>query len=349
MRRRAERQHRERAKMQRARRLMPTEEIEQHRGRGGHGRRHRQASQDKKRRHDEDDERVAGTLQWSVVGAARRRRHHAAQVLPQIATERRERERLAPADEVTMEVSRDDAGQHVDQAHSHEHPRGQEMQAASPPVLVEDLERAPGRNRGARASQERRWYSPAAMPVVAADRQLQEWRRQVVACLAPIETWMHHQDLDAAEDQRRHTDGGHPVREPHPPRVPGHLTFAPALRTTTHVPLRFSMRSIHTYSPPTSFPARVLFSVTLPCTTATLPFTCTSIGPSSNASSRSTADLKSRNTFSFVTTAPEAPMLVQSSAKIRLSFSMSTATMACPMSRSICLSDSTTAGSFHRV
>src|SRR5262245_14584988 len=178
------------------------------------------------------------------------------------------------------------------------------------------------------------------MPVVAADRQLQQWRGQIVACLAPIETWMHHQDLDAARGQRRHTDGGHPVREPHPPRVPGpltfghesppgrggvtgciwytaarHLTFAPAVRITTHVPLRLSMRSIHTYSPPTSLPARVLFSMTLPCTTATLAFTCTSIDPSSNASSRSTPDLKSRKTFSFVTTVPETPMPVQSSAK----------------------------------
>src|SRR5262245_41963959 len=115
------------------------------------------------------------------------------------------------------------------------------MQAASPPVLVEDLERAPGRDRCARAIHERRWYSPAAMPVVAADRQLQEWRSQVVACLAPIETWVHHQDLDATEGQRRHADGGHPVRKTHPARMPRcrtaghagsrdrHFTFAPAV------------------------------------------------------------------------------------------------------------------------
>jgi hypothetical protein len=202
---------------------VPTKEIEQHRGRGSHGRRHRQASQDKERCHDEDDERVGGSLQRSIVGATGRRRHHAAEVLPQISTERRERERLAPADEVTMKVSGDDAGQHVDQARGHQHPRGEEMQAASPPVLIEDMERAPGRHRRAGTIEERRWCSPAAMPVVAADRQLQEWRRQVVACLAPIETRMHHQDLDAAEGQRRNTDGSHPVREPHPPRVPGPL------------------------------------------------------------------------------------------------------------------------------
>lgn len=41
-------------------------------GRGGHRRRHRQASQDKKGCHDEDDERMAHSLQRSVVGAARR-------------------------------------------------------------------------------------------------------------------------------------------------------------------------------------------------------------------------------------------------------------------------------------
>src|SRR5206468_2739450 len=43
-------------------------------------------------------------------------------------------------------------------------------------------------------------------------------------------------------------------------------TGAAVGRDAAHVPLRVSMRSIHRYSPLTSFPARVLFSVTPTCT-----------------------------------------------------------------------------------
>ena len=42
------------------------------------------------------------------------------------------------------------------------------------------------------------------------------------------------------------------------------LTLAPAERTTTHLPSRFSRRSIQTNSPLLSFPSRSLFSETLP-------------------------------------------------------------------------------------
>ena len=42
-----------------------------------------------------------------------------------------------------------------------------------------------------------------------------------------------------------------------------HFTLAPAERTTTHLPARFSRRSIQTNSPLVSFPSRILFSVLL--------------------------------------------------------------------------------------
>src|SRR6185369_13633740 len=75
----------------------------------------------------------------------------------------------------------------------------------------------------------------------------------------------------------------------------------PALRITTHVPARFSSKSIYRNSPLTSLPSRWRFSVTLPFTAATLPRTCTSIGPSTNDSSVSVPDLSSCSMLSFVT------------------------------------------------
>src|SRR5215469_3193432 len=99
----------------------------------------------------------------------------------------------------------------------------------------------------------------------------------------------------------------------HPAVLP-HFTLAPALRTTTHLPARFSRRSIHTDSPLWSFPSRILFSVTPAWATATSPNTCTSIGPFSYDTSLSLPDLKSSRTFSLVMTLPELPMVTQSSA-----------------------------------
>ena len=85
-------------------------------------------------------------------------------------------------------MSAEDAGQQVDDAGQHEAPRGEEVQAAPPAVLIEDVEGAAGADRAGGVL--RRTASrvvPAAMLVVAADRQLEERRRQVVARLAPVE------------------------------------------------------------------------------------------------------------------------------------------------------------------
>jgi hypothetical protein len=61
----------------------------------------------------------------------------------------------------------------------------------------------------------------------------------------------------------------------------GYCILASWERTATHLPSRFTKTSIHTYLPLESFPPEVLFSVSLPWTTATLPNTFTFMGPKS--------------------------------------------------------------------
>src|SRR5215471_14249117 len=84
-----------------------------------------------------------------------------------------------------------------------------------------------------------------------------------------------------------------------------HFNLAPALRTTNHLPSRFSRRSIQTNSPLVSFPPWLLFSLTVALATATLPYTCTSTGPFSNHWSLSWKDSKSVRRVCLVMTLPE--------------------------------------------
>ena len=58
-------------------------------------------------------------------------------------------------------------------------------------------------------------------------------------------------------------------------------TLASWERIATHLPSRFTKTSIHTYLPLESCPLDMLFSVSLPWTTATLPNTFTFMGPNS--------------------------------------------------------------------
>ncbi len=103
-----------------------------------------------------------------------------------------------------------------------------------------------------------------------------------------------------------------------------------ALRTTTHLPARAS-RGIH----PNRLTA-IVFCVPDPVfgapgwATAPSPNTCTSIGPLSYDISLSSPDRKSWRTFSLVIILPEVPRVAQSSAKIGLSLSISTATIRSP-------------------
>src|SRR4051794_10296882 len=59
----------------------------------------------------------------------------------------------------------------------------------------------------------------AAVLVVRADRKLEEWPREIVAGIAPIEPRVRHQDREAREQQRHNRNREHPMRQPHPQRM----------------------------------------------------------------------------------------------------------------------------------
>src|SRR4051812_26960576 len=58
------------------------------------------------------------------------------------------------------------------------------------------------------------------MMVVAADRQFEPRRHQLIARVAPIQPRVHHEDLDPAVDEEKETDGDDPMCTAHPARVP---------------------------------------------------------------------------------------------------------------------------------
>ena len=101
----------------------------------------------------------------------------------------------------------------------HEAPRGQEVQAPPPAVLVEDVVGPAGADRARGVLEERHGLVPSAVLVVPADRQLEERRREVVARLAPVEPRVHHQDHEPAERERQDARGHDPVGDPDPAGV----------------------------------------------------------------------------------------------------------------------------------
>ena len=57
------------------------------------------------------------------------------------------------------------------------------------------------------------------MLVVSADRQFDEGGREVVSCVAPVESWVSHQDHEPTERERQEADGQDPMRDPDPAGV----------------------------------------------------------------------------------------------------------------------------------
>src|ERR1700688_3371817 len=108
-------------------------------------------------------------------------------------------------------------------------------------------------------------------------------------------------------------------------------------RTANHFPSRFTNTSIQTYLPLLSLPLAMLFSVSLPWTTATLPSTFTSIGPFSTDSALYLPDFTPASKLCFVSLLPSYPTPVQSSARIWPILSTSPAFMASVQSCSSCL------------
>src|ERR1700676_4766164 len=116
-----------------------------------------------------------------------------------------------------------------------------------------------------------------------------------------------------------------------------YFTMADWDRTANHFPSRFTNTSIQTNLPLLSLPLVILFSVSLPWTTATLPSTFTSIGPFSTDSALSLPDFTAASKLCFVSLLPSYPTPVQSSARIWPILSTSPAFMASVQSCSSCL------------
>ena len=126
--------------------------------------------------------------------------------------------RLRP--DVRSEVTTERSGQQVDEPGDDEKPRGKEVQAASPAVLIEDVGGSVGADRPVRVLKDRCAVDEFNAAGVWADRQLDERRHQIVASFAPVETRVRHQDHEAADGQRQHARGQDPMGDTDPPRMP---------------------------------------------------------------------------------------------------------------------------------
>src|SRR5215831_13007853 len=128
---------------------------------------------------------------------------------------------------VPPKVAACDSPDQVNQTRDDEEPSREKVQTPSPAVLIEDIVGARGTHYRVRCRGEHFRRCPTAVLVVAADRQLEERRREVVAGLAPVQPRMHHQNLEAREREREHTRREDPVRETDPASVARDGILAP--------------------------------------------------------------------------------------------------------------------------
>ena len=99
----------------------------------------------------------------------------------------------------------------------HDHQPGcKEVQASAPSILVEDVVGPVGADRRGRIREERSPILPPAVPMVTADRQFEQRRRQAVPRVAPVKPRMRHQDDETGERQDQDARRENPVRHPHP-------------------------------------------------------------------------------------------------------------------------------------
>src|SRR5580704_16494867 len=211
-----EHQHHEQDKVNRPCGLRTAEEIQQSRIRRCNRRGHREPRQDYERERNENDAGVAELLQeavrWPAASPWYRKSRMCGDVAPQMP-----RCKLSKAgDEVAPEVPACESHDQVHQAGQDEEPGCQEVEATPPAILVEDVVCARGTDDGTVAREKRERGCPPAVLVVAANRQLDERGREIVACLAPVQPRMHNEDLEARKHKREDTRGDDPVSEPHP-------------------------------------------------------------------------------------------------------------------------------------
>src|ERR1700728_389996 len=122
---------------------------------------------------------------------------------------KRSRRKLTSArDHMAAQVPSNEPGRQIDECGYDQEPCRQKVQAPRPAVLVEDIVRARltddrGRSRS-RSWEERQGLCPPAMVVVAADREFEERRGQIVSHRAPVESRMRHQDYEPGDGEREH-------------------------------------------------------------------------------------------------------------------------------------------------
>ena len=118
--------------------------------------------------------------------------------------------------EMSAEVAGKNTSQEIDGPRHDHQPGCKEVQASAPSILVEDVVGPVGADRRGRIREERSPILPPAVPMVTADRQFEQRRRQAVPGVAPVKTRMRHQDDETGERQDKDARRENPVRHPHP-------------------------------------------------------------------------------------------------------------------------------------
>src|SRR5262249_16808396 len=142
-----------------------------------------------------------------------------AQVSDEIAPDSAQLQLVGARPDVRAEMAVDDAHEDVDDAWQHERPRGKEMETATPPVLVEDVVRPIRGDWSSAVLKEGRRLVESAVPIIAADGQLQQRRREIVSGVAPVQAGMRHEDHKAGEGQSEDAHGDDRVRDADPSSV----------------------------------------------------------------------------------------------------------------------------------
>lgn len=162
---------------------------------GVEGRREGEASPDDEREQNEDDRKVGSALHnvVGVLGSGVGRR--AMEVLCEDFAEGSEVSVGSGRDEVFAEVAVEETGEDVDKARKEQQPRGLKVERAAPAVLVGHDVSISGGNGSARCG----------------NGQGEEGANHDVAGLAPVETRVRDDDLEAANEQGEERDDGEPV------------------------------------------------------------------------------------------------------------------------------------------
>src|SRR5678816_1664575 len=112
---------------------------------------------------------------------------------------------------MATEMSGEQSCQEIDDTSQNEEPCSEEVKTPSPTILVEDIVSAVRADWRSIALKEGFGVFPPAMLVVSADGQFNQRRRQIVSNLAPVKSWVGHEDDDACKRQRDKAHGHNPV------------------------------------------------------------------------------------------------------------------------------------------